>query len=164
MEDIKPNVRRVTTQTEIIICTKIIAGSEPWTTLGITSDQVMNTVNNDLNEVYAAYVKDDIVGVIIIQMEGAFSGYLKNIVVKHGWRNKNLGKTMMDFVENKIFSKCTNVFLCVSSFNREAKKFYINIGYQEVGELKNYLVDGYDEILMRKTKGPILGENEGGNK
>ncbi|OQX97593.1 MAG: hypothetical protein B6I20_12275, partial [Bacteroidetes bacterium 4572_117] len=129
--------------------------SEPWVTLGISYSNVMDTFNDDFNELYAAYVNNEIVGVIVIQTKGAFTGYLKSIAVKTGWQNKHLGKSMMGFVENEIFSKKTNVFLCVSSFNHNAQKFYLKLGYKKVGVLENYIINGHDEILMRKTTGPI---------
>jgi ribosomal protein S18 acetylase RimI-like enzyme len=48
------------------------------------------------------------------------------------------------------------VFLCVSSFNERAQKLYQRLGYERVGELPDYVVKGYSEILMRKTRGPIF--------
>lgn len=63
---------------------------------------------------------------------------------------------MMAFIEKEIFSTCANLFLCVSSFNPDAQKFYLKLGYEKIGVLKNYLVEGHDEILMRKTISPIL--------
>ncbi len=54
-----------------------------------------------------------------------------------------------------IFSLSPNVFLCVSSFNKKAQNFYQKLGYKKVGVIIDYLVEGYDEILMRKTVGPI---------
>jgi ribosomal protein S18 acetylase RimI-like enzyme len=63
---------------------------------------------------------------------------------------------MMEFIEDRIFKISKNVFLCVSSFNKEARKFYLKHGYQNVGLLKDYIVKGHDEILMRKTTGPML--------
>jgi len=83
-------------------------------------------------------------------------GYLKSIAVKSGWRGKKLGEQMMAFIEKEIFSTCANLFLCVSSFNPDAQKFYLKLGYEKIGVLKNYLVEGHDEILMRKTISPIL--------
>ena len=160
MKDIKPVIRRVRTKEEKIICAEIMASSKPWTTLGITQDQVLITLNDTLNEVFGAYIKDEMVGTIIIQTKGAFSGYLKSIAVKAGWRDKHLGKFMMEFVENQLLSKSPNVFLCVSSFNMNAQKFYLKLGYEIIGVLKNYVVEGHDEILMRKTIGPMLKKNE----
>ena len=133
-----------------------MAVSEPWITLGMSEDHVMDTLNDPLNEVFAAYVKNEIVGTIVIQTKGAFSGYLKSIAVRSGWRGKKLGEKMMAFTENEIFSTCANLFLCVSSFNTEGQRFYARLGYEKIGVLKDFLVEGHDEILMRKTIAPIL--------
>ena len=121
--------------------------------------RLSSTLNDPLNEVFAAYVKEEIAGAFVSQTKGAFSGYLKSIVVKSGWRGKHLGRIMMGYIEKKIFANHTNVFLCVSSFNLDGQKFYSKLGYQVIGVLKDYLVEGYDEILMRKTTGPIHEKN-----
>ena len=133
-----------------------MAGSETWITLGIPMDEIMKTLNAPLQDVYAAYVEDEIVGTMVIHTGGAFSGYLKSIAVKPGWRNQELDEKMMEFIEKEVFSTYKNLFLCVSSFNSDAQQFYKKLGYEKIGELKDYLVAGHDEILMRKTIAPIL--------
>jgi len=149
-------LRKVLNSEEKKACVEIMADSEPWITLGMNRDHLLNTLEDPLNEVYAALMGKDIMGTIVIQTRGAFSGYLKSIAVKSGWRGKKLGSQMMAFIEKEIFATCANLFLCVSSFNPEAQKFYLNLGYEQIGVLKNYLVKGHDEILMRKTTAPIL--------
>jgi len=47
------------------------------------------------------------------------------------------------------------MFICVSSFNPGAQRFYRNLGYEVVGELKDFLVNGHSEILLRKTIGSL---------
>ena len=133
-----------------------MAGSETWITLGIPMDEIMKTLNAPLQDVYAAYVEDEIVGTMVIHTGGAFSGYLKSIAVKPGWKNQELDEQMMEFIEKEVFSTYKNLFLCVSSFNSDAQQFYKKLGYEKIGELKDYLVAGHDEILMRKTIAPIL--------
>ena len=59
--------------------------------------------------------------------------------------------------EKKIFKKAPNVFLCVSAFNGGAQRFYRRLGYARVGVLKDFVVRGQDEILLRKTIAPSLG-------
>jgi ribosomal protein S18 acetylase RimI-like enzyme len=44
--------------------------------------------------------------------------------------------------------------MCVSSFNGDALRLYLRLGYEVIGELKDYLVRGHSEILLRKSKGP----------
>ena len=40
--------------------------------------------------------------------------------------------------------------------SRDAQRWYRRMGYQVIGELKDYLVGGHSEILMRKTVGPLI--------
>jgi ribosomal protein S18 acetylase RimI-like enzyme len=156
MKDMKLKIVRLSTEREKTACAEIMAGSETWITLGIPMDEIMKTLSDPLHEVFVAYVEDEIVGTMVIHTGGAFSGYLKSIAVKPGWRNQKLGEKMMEFIEKEIFSTYKNLFLCVSSFNSDAQQFYTKLGYEKIGELKDYLVAGHDEILMRKTIAPIL--------
>jgi ribosomal protein S18 acetylase RimI-like enzyme len=163
MKELKLDILRVSSNKEKLICAELMAVTEPWITLGMSRGMVMNTFDDPLNEVFAAYVKDEIVGTMVIQTKGAFSGYLKSIAVKSGWRGKKLGEKMMVFIEKEIFSTCATLFLCVSSFNPEEQKFYVKLGYEKIGVIKNYLVEGHDEILMRKTIAPILERRRANN-
>jgi ribosomal protein S18 acetylase RimI-like enzyme len=47
------------------------------------------------------------------------------------------------------------MFLLVSSFNQEARNLYNKLGYEEVGELTDFIIKGHSEILMWKTIGPL---------
>lgn len=156
MKDLTPQFRRVLQPEDKKACAEIMAASEPWITLGMSLDYLIATVNDPLNEVFAAYMGSELAGTMVVQTRGTFTGYLKSIAVKPEWRGKKLGEAMMAFIEQEIFAISTNLFLCVSSFNEDAQRFYRKLGYEEVGTLVNYLVEGHDEILMRKTIAPIL--------
>jgi len=60
----------------------------------------------------------------------------------------------VEWAEARIFRDSPNVFMCVSSFNANAFRLYQRLGYEVVGELRDYLVRGHSEILLRKTRGP----------
>jgi len=156
MEDVTLKIDRVENAAEKASCAELMAASEPWITLGMSREDLLNTVNDPLNEVYATRVDGEIVGTMVVQTRGAFTGYLKSIAVKPDCQGRHLGRQMMAFLEGEIFSIASNLFLCVSSFNTRAFNFYQRLGYEQVGVLSNYLVDGHHEILMRKTTGPIL--------
>ncbi len=81
MKDLKLDIRRVHTEKEKTVCALLMAGLEPWITLGMSRDYLIDTLMDPLNEVFAAFVKDKIVGTIVISTKGAFSGYLKSIAV-----------------------------------------------------------------------------------
>ena len=101
------------------------------------------------------YEKDKIAGAVEIDMRGTFAGYVQIMFVREKYRGKNLGGALLDFAEDRIFKESPNAFLLVSSFNKNAIKFYEHKGFTAVGELKNFVVSGRSEILMRKYIAPI---------
>jgi ribosomal protein S18 acetylase RimI-like enzyme len=60
----------------------------------------------------------------------------------------------MDFAEKRMLREASNVFIMVSSFNDGAKRLYERRGFEIVGELKDFIVAGHYEVLMRKNIGP----------
>ena len=88
-------------------------------------------------------------------MRGAFRGYIQTVLVLPGLRNRGIGRGLIRFAERRVLSASPNVFLCVSSFNRGAQRLYQRLGYAPAGELRDYIVAGYSEILMRKSLGPL---------
>ena len=144
-------------ETEARFCAAFMAASEPWLTLGFAPEQIFQSLTSPSREVHVAEMENQIVGALILFLDGPLNGYIQTLAVHPGWRERGLGMRLMQFAEEKIFRQSQNVFLCVSSFNHRAQKFYGRLGYQRVGELPDYLVNGFSEVLMRKTKGPLLG-------
>ncbi len=133
----------------------MLSSNEPWITLGIGYDDSLLTLSDPSREVYVAHGDGSILGFVVIEMNGAFTGYIKSICVSSEQRGKGVGGRLMEYVERRILGEKPNVFLCVSDFNEAAQGFYRHLGYEVVGELRNYLVSGSSEILMRKTIAPI---------
>ena len=148
-------IERLGLQSEAQWCASIMANSEPWVTLGRTYEESLQIITDPSKEVYIARVEGELSGFIILNMKGAFIGYVQTICIGPESRGRGLGTTLLRFAEERIFKESPNVFLCVSSFNAEAKRLYERLGYEMIGELKDYIVRGYSEILMRKTIGPL---------
>jgi len=145
------DVRWLSREEDIAICAQMMAASEPWITLGRGYDASYRTIADPLKEVYLAFADDEIAGFIILNMAGAFVGYIQSICVAPQWRGHGVGTHLMQFAETRIFKETPNVFICVSSFNAGARRLYERLGYELIGELRDYLVRGYDELLLRKT-------------
>jgi ribosomal protein S18 acetylase RimI-like enzyme len=105
--------------------------------------------------VYLAVSHNDIVGFMILNMHGAFVGYVQSVCIAPEWRNRGIGSQLMAYAEKRIFSVTPNVFICVSSFNPGAQRLYERRGYHVIGELKDYIISGHSEILLRKTIAPL---------
>jgi ribosomal protein S18 acetylase RimI-like enzyme len=102
-------------------------------------------------------VEAKIVGVVILDLSGVLNGYIQILAIHPDWRGRGIGAQMIAWAEARIFSQSPNVFLCVSSFNERAQRFYARLGYQRVGALPDFLTVGHAEIILRKTRGPWLG-------
>jgi ribosomal-protein-alanine N-acetyltransferase len=142
-------------QADARACAQLMAESEPWLTLGRTFEASLSVVQDPTREVYIARDDQGLAGFLILCMNGAFIGYIQTICIHPDRRGQGLGSKLVEFAERRILAESPNVFMCVSSFNRDARRLYERLGYQVVGELTDYIVDGHSEILLRKTVGPL---------
>lgn len=138
-------------------CARLMAESEPWLTLGRGYEEALRLVQDPAKEVYVAAAGEATAGFVVLHLRGPFSGFLQAIIVAPEWRNRGLGGRLIAFAEERVFCESPNLFLCVSSFNAAAQRLYARLGYERVGELKDYLIRGHSEILMRKSIGPMAG-------
>ena len=130
--------------------------SEPWITLKRNYSDCLSIIADTEKEVYGAYnSQKDLLGFAVLNMHGAFKGYIQSILINPLFRDQGLGTSLLIFCEERIFREAPNVFICVSSFNKKATMLYDRLGYKKVGELDDYIIAGYAEILLRKTISPI---------
>lgn len=136
-------------------CARMMAASEPWLTLGRSYEASLEIVQDPSREVYVARDERGLAGFLILCMTGAFVGYIQTICIHPDRRGQGLGSELVAFAEQRILAESPNVFMCVSSFNRDARRLYQRLGYQVIGELTDYIVRGHSEILLRKSLGPL---------
>ena len=148
-------IRRLGSPEEARACARMMAGSEPWITLGRGYEESLKLLQDPSREVYVGFREGTPLGFVILNMAGAFTGYLQTICVAPGERSRGVGTRLLRFAEERVFRDSPNLFLCVSDFNPRARALYEKLGYRLVGELSDYVVAGHSELLFRKTIGPI---------
>jgi ribosomal protein S18 acetylase RimI-like enzyme len=136
-------------------CALLMSQSEPWITLKRDLASCKEAMRGDYKEVYVATGDGKLLGFIVLQMAGVFKGYIQSIIVTPDARGTGLGTALIQFGEKRIFSVSPNVFMLVSAFNNRAAQLYLRLGYEEIGILKNFVIEGYDEFLLRKTIGSL---------
>ena len=134
-------------------CDDIVAASEPWKTLrekvdfkqAITRGQAFACIRREGGTI-------EVVGFILFTAEPVFArgGYLRAIGVAPSLRGQGIGGKLMAFAEKAISRRSDYCYLCVSSFNGEARRLYERRGYAAVGELKDYIIAGASETIMQK--------------
>ncbi len=151
------SIRPTTDHREIDICALMMSRTDPWITLGMDYNMCLEAFDGICKEIHIAKVGADIAGFVILQVCGTFSGYIQTICVGEDYRGRGIGTTLLDFCEKRVLKFSPNLFICVSSFNTEARRLYEKYGFKVVGELDNFVRQGFTEILMRKTAGPRVG-------
>lgn len=154
--EIEVIIRPLRDRSEAEFCAKFIVSSDPWLTLRMSYDHALKRLCDPTREVFVAQIQNQLAGALILHLGGSLSGYIQTLAVHPAWRNRGFGTKLIQFAEQRIFRESPNVFLCVSSFNERAQKLYERLGYERVGELQDYVVKGYSEILVRKTRGPLF--------
>ncbi|NWJ50258.1 MAG: GNAT family N-acetyltransferase [Bacteroidetes bacterium] len=142
---------------DFVVCGTMMAKSDPWITLGMNYDLCIKAFEGALKEIYIVSVNEEIVGFVILQMGGTFKGYIQTLCVSEAYRGKGYGKKLLHFCEKRILTISPNIFICVSLFNKGAIKLYEEFGFKRIGELENFVKEGFTELLLRKTFGPIVG-------
>ena len=137
-------------------CATLMSESEPWITLKRTYETSLKMISDPLKEIYIARINNKITGFMILQMVGTFRGYIQSIYVAPEYRNMGIGTNMLRFAERRIFKESPNVFVCVSSFNKKVQKLYRKLKYKKIGVLKDFIVPGHSEILLRKTTSALV--------
>src|SRR6185437_4354039 len=95
-------IHPLSTKDEAEQCARLMASSEPWRTLGRDYDTSLRIVTDPVKEVYALYVgaeTDAIAGFLILNMTGAFVGYIQTVSVAPEWRGRGLGAILIRFAE-----------------------------------------------------------------
>ncbi len=153
-------IQKTVESTDLQWCAGLMAANEPWISLQRNYDHSFKLLKDPLSEVYLLKDGSESLGFIMIKQKGPFTGYIQAIVFKQEYRSKGLGKAAIQYVEDLMFRTSPNVFICVSSFNEGAQKLYKALGYEVVGILKDYVLNGQDELFLRKTIGSLHDFNK----
>lgn len=135
-------------------CARMMSASEPWITLGRDFARCLTVVSDPTRELYVARSGDRVEGFILLVMKGQFPGYIMSVCVAPSARGAGIGAQLVAFAETRVHRESPNLFLTVSSFNPRARALYERLGFEFVGTLKDFIIEGHDELLYRKTIGP----------
>ena len=141
---------------DFVICANMMLKTNPWITLGLNFEQCHAAFEGIGKEVYILKKEEEILGFVILQIAGTFRGYIQTLCINENYRGQGLGKKLLTFCEERIRQISPNIFICVSSFNTGALKLYQAMGFTLVGELENFVRNGFTELLLRKSFGPMI--------
>ncbi len=135
---------------------RMLADSDPWRRLGYTSSDWERLFDRSVQgrEGFVIEIDGAVAGLALLRQRFLMGDYLELLVIASTARGKGLGRALLNYLEGLVFARAKNLFVCVSDFNKDARRFYQKHGYQEIGPMPNFLIPGSAEILLRKTIGP----------
>jgi ribosomal-protein-alanine N-acetyltransferase len=153
----KFSIKLTTDPEDFEVCALMMSVTDPWITLDMNYNQCLKAFEGSSKEIYVLRINKEITGFVILQTTGTFAGYIQTICISEDFRGKGYGKNLLEFCEKRILKISPNIFICVSSFNKGAIKLYYDFGFKLVGELDNFVKEGFTELLLRKSVGPRVG-------
>lgn len=135
-------------------CARLMSESDPWVTLGRQYDDCLQRCLHPEYLLHVAHDDGQPCGFILTHPRGvAGSPYVASVAVAPAWRGHGIGTRLMEFAEQHFAGTSRHIFLCVSSFNERAQALYRRLGYQVVGVLQDYVIEGASETLLHKRLG-----------
>ena len=141
----------------VILCVNILQNTELGTVYFSDYKKTVDLIRYAFTQ-RALFValkdNEDCLGFMYFMPKGVFGSYpyLHLIAVKEECRNLGIGKQLIKyFEENSSDSSSTKYFLTVDDFNPQARKLYESLGYQCVGELKDFYRNGITSHIMMKA-------------
>ncbi len=105
-------------------------------------------------EAFVIETGGSVVGVGVLRQRFLFGDYLELFAIAASAHRRGYGRALLAHLESVVFRRAKNLFVCVSDFNHQARRFYERNGYTEIGPILHLLIPGSSEILLRKTTGP----------
>ncbi len=150
-------VIREAEEKHVNLCVRILQNTEMGTVYFSDTPKAVGVMSRALaqRELFVALKDDeDCLGFMVFLRKGVFGSYpyLHLIAVKEEYRNLGIGKRLIRFFEaNSSAYASTKYFLTVDDFHPRARKLYESLGYQCVGELKDFYRQGITIWIMMKA-------------
>lgn len=130
---------------------QLMASTDPWRTLGRDLEQCREVCSRPGYELFIDSRDGRAAGMLLLHPRGAMgSPYIASVAVAADFRNKHVGTSLVRFAEDRYRDRSRFIFLCVSSFNTNAKRLYERLGYEQIADLKAYIIPDASEFLMWK--------------
>ncbi len=157
LHDDEVTIERTSLMQDFGICARLMAATDPWLALGADYAYCLKAFEGDFREVFVLKKNHQIIGFVIMQVQGSFKGYIQTLCIDEANRGHGYGTLLLQFCEERILQYSPNIFICVSTFNQKALQLYLKFGFKPIGEIKDFIKNGFDELLLRKTKGQVMG-------
>jgi ribosomal protein S18 acetylase RimI-like enzyme len=130
-----------------------IAAMPPWSAMNYPAEAMAKFLATSGDSIirYRVAVGGEDAGVVSVRYPWLKGPYLELLALLPKFQGQRLGTHILAWFEQEaVRQEARNLWVCASSFNQDALRLYERYGFQRVATLPGLVVDGYDEILLRK--------------
>jgi diamine N-acetyltransferase len=131
-----------------------LSAIDPWRRLGSSQDRLragLLRTDDPLMFCRCLLFDGQPAGAMAVRGGWLLGPYLVHLSVLPAFQRQGLGRWMLATFEAEARSgNARNLWVCASSFNAPAQALYQALGFSAVADLPDLIVDGLDEVLMRK--------------
>ncbi len=130
-----------------------MAQMDPWKKMRFSSDQLESYLGQGGAGAhkYKIEIDQSLAGVAVIRYPWLIGPYLELLAIVPGFQDRGLGQAVLSWFETQARSSGqSNLWVLTSSFNCSALRFYEKFGFEFVAELESLVMDGFNEIMLRK--------------
>lgn len=130
-----------------------IVAIPPWSVMNYPADAMarfLSTADGCVSR-YAIEIGGEQLGALSVRSPWLKGPYLELLALLPVAQGQGIGSGILTWFEQEALEHGSrNLWVCASSFNTRALRFYERHGFEQAATLPGLVVDGYGEILLRK--------------
>jgi diamine N-acetyltransferase len=130
-----------------------IVAMEPWSVMNYPAEALAAFLARPDGGVcrYRVSLAGTAAGAVSVRYPWLKGPYLELLALLPQAQNQGIGSSILAWLEEEALRlQARNIWVCASSFNTRALRFYARHGFHEAARLPGLVADGYDEVLLRK--------------
>ena len=130
-----------------------IVAIPPWSVMSYPADAMARflAASDGGASRYLVDIGGEQAGAVSVRFPWLKGPYLELLALLPRFQSQGIGASILAWFEQEgLRLGARNLFVCASSFNARALRFYARHGFQPAATLPGLVADGYDEILLRK--------------
>ena len=130
---------------------------DPWLRLGFSEDDFHGLVTAGApdSQSFAISNGQTLAGLVVLRRNWLFGDYLRILAVLPQAQRRGVGREALDILcQRGREAGADNLWACVSGFNHGALEFYRASGFEVIGTINDLVIEGEDEILIRRRLRP----------
>lgn len=134
-----------------------LAAIDPWARVNYKGETLAAffAKTEDAAPRYRIMCAGELAGAMVMRHPWLHGPYLNLIGLLPPFHGTGIGSVALSWMEREARAAGQrNLWLCVSSYNTEARRLYEHQGFRLAAELDDLAIDGFQELLMRKRLTP----------